>query len=63
MQYNRISADSHVDLCWMPPTLFVDEASAAMKERMTTVRPQDPKVTWTIATRFALTGRRVPRTL
>ena len=34
MEYDRISADSHIDLCWMPPTLFVDEATAAMKDRM-----------------------------
>ena len=34
MQYKCISADSHVDLCWMPPTLFVEEATPAMKERM-----------------------------
>jgi predicted TIM-barrel fold metal-dependent hydrolase len=34
VHYNRISADSHIDLCWMPPTLFVEEATAAMKARM-----------------------------
>lgn len=42
MQYNRISADSHVDLCWMPPTLFVDEASQAMKDRMPYVTEDGP---------------------
>lgn len=34
MEYNCISADSHVDLCWMPPELFVNEATPAMKDRM-----------------------------
>ena len=34
MEYKRISADSHVDLCWMPPDLFVTEAAPAMRERM-----------------------------
>jgi predicted TIM-barrel fold metal-dependent hydrolase len=29
-----ISADCHVDLCWLPPTLFTDRASAAMRDRM-----------------------------
>ena len=26
MRYERVSADCHVDLCWMTRTLFVDEA-------------------------------------
>ncbi len=34
MQYNRVSADCHLDMPWMPPELFVSEASAEMKERM-----------------------------
>ena len=34
MKYERISADCHIDMCWMPPTLFQDEASEAMKDRM-----------------------------
>lgn len=34
MKYERISADCHIDMCWMPPTLFQDEASDALKERM-----------------------------
>jgi hypothetical protein len=27
MQYKRISADSHLDLPWMPPDLFTSMAS------------------------------------
>ncbi|MGE0419935.1 MAG: amidohydrolase family protein [Acetobacteraceae bacterium] len=34
MKYNRISADCHLDMPWMPPTLFTSEASQGMKERM-----------------------------
>ena len=34
MQYNRVSADCHLDMPWMPPELFVSEASADMKDRM-----------------------------
>lgn len=26
MRYNRISADCHLDLIWLPPDLFVSEA-------------------------------------
>jgi predicted TIM-barrel fold metal-dependent hydrolase len=34
MAYTRISADSHIDLHWLPADLFVNNASAAMKDRM-----------------------------
>ena len=34
MEYQRISADCHIDMCWMPPDLFTGEASSKMKERM-----------------------------
>ena len=34
MRYTRISADCHVDLCWLPPDLFTSSASAWMKDRM-----------------------------
>jgi hypothetical protein len=34
MRYTPISADCHVDLCWLPPDLFTLSASAAMKDRM-----------------------------
>ena len=34
MQYNRISADSHIDLPWLPHDLFTSNASAALKDRM-----------------------------
>ena len=31
MQYNRISADCHLDLPWMPPDLFTSMASRELK--------------------------------
>ncbi len=34
MRYTRISADSHIDLPWLPPDLFTSNASAALKARM-----------------------------
>jgi predicted TIM-barrel fold metal-dependent hydrolase len=34
MRYTRISADCHVDLCWLPPDLFTSSGSAAMRDRM-----------------------------
>src|SRR5689334_9366363 len=34
MRYEMISADCHVDLCWLPPTLFTENASSALRERM-----------------------------
>jgi uncharacterized protein len=45
MQYRRISADSHLDLPWMPPNLFVERAPRALKERMpyVTEGPDGPR--------------------
>jgi predicted TIM-barrel fold metal-dependent hydrolase len=34
MKYECISADGHIDLCWLPHDLFVSNASNAMKDRM-----------------------------
>ena len=34
MKYNRISADCHLDVPWMPPTLFTEEFSREFKDRM-----------------------------
>jgi predicted TIM-barrel fold metal-dependent hydrolase len=34
MKYNRISADCHLDMPWMPPDLFVSEAPQHLKDRM-----------------------------
>jgi uncharacterized protein len=34
MRYEMISADCHIDLCWLSPTLFTEQASAVMRDRM-----------------------------
>jgi predicted TIM-barrel fold metal-dependent hydrolase len=34
MRYEMISADCHLDLCWLPPDLFVTRATNAMRDRM-----------------------------
>ena len=34
MRYNRISADCHLDLIWLPADLFVSEAPRELKDRM-----------------------------
>src|SRR3989449_6451975 len=34
MRYEMISADCHVDLCWLPPELFTVNASAGLRDRM-----------------------------
>ena len=34
MRYEAISADCHVDLCWLPPDLFTTNASTALRDRM-----------------------------
>src|SRR5688572_9783853 len=34
MKYRCISADSHIDLGWLPPDLFTSNASEKMKDRM-----------------------------
>ena len=45
MLYTRISADCHIDLCWLPPDLFTSNCSAAMKDRMpyVTDSPKGPR--------------------
>ncbi len=34
MRYEVISADCHIDLCWLPPDLFVSSAAPSMRDRM-----------------------------
>lgn len=46
MQYNRISADCHLDLPWMPPDLFTSMASKEMKDRMPFVADTDEGPKW-----------------
>ena len=34
MRYELISADCHIDLCWLPPDLFVSQAAPSLRDRM-----------------------------
>ena len=34
MHYKRISADCHLDMPWMPPGLFTENARRELKDRM-----------------------------
>lgn len=56
MEYKRVSADCHIDLCWMPPDLFVTEARPSMKDRMPYVTdgPDGPFWTCKNGTSFGL---------
>jgi predicted TIM-barrel fold metal-dependent hydrolase len=47
MRYNRISADCHIDLPWLPADLFTSNASAAMKDRMPYVADSPDGPRWT----------------
>ena len=46
MRYEMISADCHIDLVWLPPDLFTDNASAALKERMPYVTESEKGPRW-----------------
>ena len=62
MRYQRISADCHIDLPWMPPDLFTANASAVLKERMPFVKdgPDGPFWTARNGTQLRPLGRRRP---
>jgi uncharacterized protein len=47
MRYEMISADCHVDLCWLPPTLFTENAHAALRDRMPYVADGPQGKMWT----------------
>ena len=63
MRYNRISADCHLDLIWLPPDLFVSEAPQALKERMPYVAdgPDGPRWVAKNGATFGLAGTYVLR--
>jgi len=56
--YNRISADCHIDMPWIPDDLFTKNASAAMKDRMPYVvdSPDGPQWTCKNGASFGLIG-------
>ena len=47
MRYQTISADCHVDLCWLPTDLFTANASSALRERMPYVSQGPDGPMWT----------------
>jgi hypothetical protein len=47
MRYELISADCHIDLCWLPPDLFVGSASAEWRDRMPYVTEGPKGPAWT----------------
>jgi uncharacterized protein len=47
MHYEMISADCHIDLCWLPPDLFVGNAPSAWKDRMPYVTEGTQGPQWT----------------
>src|SRR5881409_4536316 len=58
MRYNRISADCHLDLIWLPPDLFTSEAPAYLKDRMPYVA-DGPDERWWVAkngVKFGIAG-------
>ena len=58
MNYNRISADCHLDLIWLPPDLFVSEAPSELKDRMPYVTdgPEGPRWVANNGAAFGLAG-------
>jgi len=46
MRYEMISADCHLDLCWLPPGLFTANASSDMRDRMPHVIEGPKGPTW-----------------
>src|SRR5262247_1710790 len=56
MHYEMISADCHIDLCWLPPDLFVGNAPSAWKDRMPYVT-EEPKGPQWVTKKGASLGR------
>ena len=47
MHYQRISADCHLDMLWLPPDLFTSNASSKLRELMPYVAEKDGIKRWT----------------
>ena len=58
MPYNRISADCHLDMIWLPPDLFVSQARQDLKDRMpyVTDSPDGPQWVAKNGAKFGLAG-------
>lgn len=48
MAYNVISADTHLDVTWMPGDVFVENAPAGLKDRMPRVEETDKGPMWMV---------------
>ena len=46
MEYKVISADCHIDLIWLPPTLFTDRSPKNMRDRMPFVKESAEGSVW-----------------
>ena len=46
MPYEMISADCHLDLCWLPPDLFTRQAAPPLRDRMPHVVDAPKGPTW-----------------
>jgi predicted TIM-barrel fold metal-dependent hydrolase len=46
MRYELISADCHIDLCWLPPDLFTANAPSGLRDRMPYVTPGPKGPMW-----------------
>jgi len=46
MEYNVISADGHLDLIWLEPTLFTSNATPKMRDRMPFVEEREDGLRW-----------------
>ena len=53
MRYNRISADSHIDLPWLPEDLFTSNARAGLKDRVPHVVDGPDGPHWTSKSGFS----------
>ena len=56
MEYQRISADCHIDLIWLPAELFTENASAELKDRMPYVTDSERGPVWVSKKGTACTG-------
>ena len=48
MGYDIISADTHLDITWLPGDMFVEGAPAAMKDRMPRIKDTDNGPRWMV---------------
>ena len=52
MDYNVITADTHMDVTWLPGDMFVKGAPDALKDKMPYVNNKNGKAQWEIEGEF-----------